>query len=299
MKILITGANGFIARHIRSALQAEGHAVLGAARRPQCGDVVCDFTRETQTAPWLRRVADFDGVINCVGLLSASDDHFRHVHVDAPAAIATACAQTGKSFLHISILNLDQAPQTPYFNSKRDGENAIRHAYPGATVVRPSLVFGANGAASRMLVAHATMPFHVLPKSTGLVVPIHVDDLAALCATLIGTLRAKGMDVDAVGSKAMTMAELLRGLRAKIGREAAPVLEFSSDRLRRAARVGEWLGLPNISPTLIDLMAHRHTGHPQHFLRWMRRDPIPFEQFLDARPVVAAPRRQVSAPRPV
>ncbi|MBL8521199.1 MAG: sugar nucleotide-binding protein [Betaproteobacteria bacterium] len=299
MRILIIGSNGFIARHVRAALVAEGHAVRGAARRPHDGDIACDLRRDTTPDAWRARIAPFDAVIHCAGVLSGPRDELDAVHRAAPAAIAAVCAQAHKPLLHLSALNLDLAPDTPYFSTKRAGEDEIRHAHPGTIIVRPSVVFGADGPAARMALWQARMPVLVLPVRTGLIVPIHVDDLAALCATLIGTVRAQGVDVDAVGSAAMTLEEYLQALRRGLGRAPARVVQVPNPWLRAGLALTGALRIPHLHPALLDLLEHRHTGHPQHFLRWMRRDPTPVSGFLAAHLPWNPPGRTEAKPRPV
>ncbi|MBL8512853.1 MAG: sugar nucleotide-binding protein [Betaproteobacteria bacterium] len=302
MRILIIGSNGFIARHIRNALVAEGHRVTGAARKPRAGDIACDLVRDVSPAVWRSRVQAFDAVINCVGLLAGSRGALQAVHADAPAAIATACGETRKPFLHIGILNLEGAPHSPkapYSETKRAGEEAIRHAYPGATIVRPSVVFGQDSPATRMAMMQANLPLMILPQQTGLIVPIHVDDLAALCATLISTVRAQGVDVDAVGTAAMTMEEYLQSLRKGLGRPPAKILKLPNAWLRASLKLTGAFHIPNLHPALLDLMEHRHTGHPQHFLRWMRRDPMPVSEFLAPHPAAPIAKHPAATPHPV
>jgi uncharacterized protein YbjT (DUF2867 family) len=299
MRILLIGSNGFIARHIRHALMAEGHRVTGAARKPRGGDLACDLGRDVSPDVWRPRIQPFDAVINCAGLLDGSRAALQAVHAVAPAAIAAACAESRKPFLHVSVLNLDGARCAPYSETKRAGEEAVRHAYPGAIIVRPSVVFGQGSPAARMALMQARLPVMVIPQDTGLIVPIHVDDLAALCATLIGTVRAQGVDVDAVGTAAMTMEEYLQALRKSMGPAPASVIRLPNAWFRAALKLTGALGLPNLNPALLDVMEHRHTGHPQHFLRWMRRDPLPVSEFLAPHPVSRIPEHPAAKPHPV
>ncbi len=299
MRILLIGSNGFIARHVRSALRAEGHQVVGAARRPAPGDIPCDLRRDVTPDGANRFVEPFDAVIYGAGLLAGSASSLHAVHVAAPSAIAWACALSRKPLLHISILNLEHAPSGRYFETKRAGEAAIRQAYPGAIIVRPSVVFGQDSPATRMALMQARLPVMAIPRNTGLIVPIHVDDLADLCATLIGTVRAQGVDVDAVGAAGMTMAEYLQALRAALGYEPARVIHVPNALIRAALTAAGSLRVPTLSPALLDLTEHWHTGHPQHFLRWMRRDPRPVSEFLVQPVGIPNPEHPDAKPHPV
>src|SRR5690349_14834109 len=104
MKILLTGANGFIGRYLLAGLLAAGHEVVPAVRRPEEADrllpVPCsikvDFNRDTKVETWLPRVADFDAVINCAGVLQESrGQSIAAIHAAAPEALFEACRQRG------------------------------------------------------------------------------------------------------------------------------------------------------------------------------------------------------------
>ena len=77
MRILVTGAAGFIGRHIVAALRAAGHRVVCATRDtertrrlfPDQESIACDFNRDVTIDAWLPRLAGIDAVVNCVILV--------------------------------------------------------------------------------------------------------------------------------------------------------------------------------------------------------------------------------------
>jgi uncharacterized protein YbjT (DUF2867 family) len=277
---LIIGGKGFIGSHVAEAARAVGHQVVCASRHAAEGEVACDFLRDTEPCVWRERIASFDAVINTVGVLRASADAHHRTHAQTPAAIAATCAEMKKPFLHVSMLGLDDAAATPYFQSKRDGEAAIRAVNAGAIIVRPSVVFGADSAAGKLILLQAVMPLLVAPKRSGTVAPIHVDDLAALIVCLAGTVRALGCDVDAVGSKEMSMDEFIATLRHLRGHSRAHVMHAPNALLRAGLRVTAALGLRTIVPEALDLIEHHHTGEARMFVRWLRHAPRPVTDFL-------------------
>ncbi len=280
MKILVLGGSGFIGCHIADAARTSGHTVTCASRRNSASGFTCDFAHDTETALWQTRIAAFDAVINTVGVLRASALH--NIHCQTPAAIAEACANAHKPFLHISMLGLEHARNTPYFQSKRDGEAAIRAVNSAAIVLRPSLVFGLDGDATKLLLLQAASPFLVLPHHSGEVAPIHVDDLAALAVCLIGTVRALGCDVDAVGSEAMSMAQYIARLRHTNHRSDAHVIHLPNVAMRALLRTTALCGAKTLVPEALDLMEHRHVGDARHYVRWMRHAARPLSMFLPA-----------------
>ncbi|MBI3715677.1 MAG: sugar nucleotide-binding protein [Betaproteobacteria bacterium] len=282
MKILIIGARGFIGRHIEQACQAQGFQVVRGVRNASTSEIDCDLVRDTDKTVWLPRLIGIDGVINCVGLLHAEADTLQAVHCDAPAAIAAACASAKVPFVHISVLGLAHAPDTPYFRSKQLGDEAIRAVNSAAILVRPSLVFGTDSPSSQLLLLQARLPVFFLPADTRPVAPIHVDDLAALCLCLIGTLRAYGCDVDGVGEVEMSIADYMQKLRAFGHHDEARVVPVPNQWMRFALSATALCGAKTLRPEALDLMEHQHTGKAHTFARWMHRPPRPVERFQAA-----------------
>jgi uncharacterized protein YbjT (DUF2867 family) len=291
MKILIIGGKGFIGRHIAQACQTQGHKVVLAVRKAAPDDIACDLQGDTTAEVWSQRLGTVDAVINCAGLLHGAADVMQAVHCDAPVAIAKACAQHSKPFLHISVLGLQRAADTPYFASKRAGEEAIRTANPATIIVRPSLVFGMDSPASTWLMLQARLPLLTLPRDTQPIAPVHVDDLAALCARLIGTMRALGADVDCVGTQTMTMETYLKALReAFVTRQRATsvtVLHLPNRLMRLGLATTGLAGAATLRAEALDLMEHAHVGNPHDFERWMHYKPRPVSSFVQRTKPVA------------
>ncbi len=282
MNIFIVGGNGFIGRHIVSAAIAQGHQVVRGVRLEQMepnGTRACDMQHDVAAKTWLPRLTNIDAVINCVGVLRASIDVMQSTHCDSPAALAAACAELKKPFLHVSALGLDQAADTPYFVSKRDGEAAVRAAHSGAIIVRPSLVFGHDSPATQLLLLQSHFPVLCVPTDTKAIAPIHVDDLAALCLSLIGTVRALGCDVDAVGATECTIADYVQTLRIARGHPRAALVRVPNRWMRIGLKCAAFCGARTITPEALDLMEHDHTGDARSFTRWMRRAPAAMTAF--------------------
>lgn len=281
MNILIVGGRGFIGRHIAATCVAGGHKVTLGVRKlkPQDNEIACNLFTDIDAKTWLPKLANIDAVINTVGLLHATPAEHKAVHADAPAALAAACAALRKPFLHISMLGLDHAAHTNYFESKRSGEDAVRAAHSGAIIVRPSLVFGVDSPATRLLLMQSYLPVLCLPADTKTIAPIHVDDLAALCLSLITTMRSMGCDVDAVGAEECSIATYVQTLRVARGRKRAAMVNVPNSWMRIGMQCAAFCGARNIIPEALDLMEHQHTGDARAFTRWMRRAPTPIASF--------------------
>ncbi len=101
MRILLTGANGFIGRHITAALLGAGHDVVAAVRAlaevrrafPEVTAIAADMNAGTEPEAWVPRLAGVDAVVNCAGILQGSrGQSIEAVHYLGPKALFDACA---------------------------------------------------------------------------------------------------------------------------------------------------------------------------------------------------------------
>src|SRR6266481_841295 len=112
MRILLTGANGFIGRYLRARLSTAGHDVVPALRNPvqtdallpQPRSIAVDFNRDVTPQAWLPRLRGIDAVINCAGILQGGrGQSIAAIHEQAPKALFAACESAGvKRVIQIS-----------------------------------------------------------------------------------------------------------------------------------------------------------------------------------------------------
>lgn len=285
MRILILGATGLIGRHLLAALRDAGHEATGASRhRPASagedpvGDNAwraLDFAELDSADAWLPHLADLDAVVNCVGILSErSAGDYERLHHSAPAALFAACERAGiRRVIHLSALGSRVDAPTGYWRSKAAGERALaRHPALDATIVRPSLVYAADGASSKLFLAMATLPAIALPAAhSSRVQPVHIDDL---CAALIALLTmpvgatatatanaataatAPPRELAAVGPRAISMAGYLACLSGGMAASAAmPVLALPMPFARLAARVAALHPASALTPDSLTMLA--------------------------------------------
>lgn len=152
--VTIFGGSGFIGRYVVRALAARGWRVRVVVRDVQralflktagdLGQVALIPGTVSDRASVARAVAGADAVINLVGILAERGARtFDAVHVEGARAVAEAAKAAGVSrFVHLSALGAAASSPSHYAQSKAAGEAAVRSAFPGAVVVRPSVVFG-------------------------------------------------------------------------------------------------------------------------------------------------------------
>ncbi|MBW3551704.1 MAG: NAD(P)H-binding protein, partial [Proteobacteria bacterium] len=150
MRVLLTGASGFLGTALADALRAAGHELVLAVRQPQppphAGDtmIAVDFIRDVATEDWRPRLIGVDAVINAVGILREHGTQtFQRVHVEAPRALFEACVQAQVSrVLQISALGADAHAASGYHRSKHAADELLLSLPLSAVVVQPSLIFG-------------------------------------------------------------------------------------------------------------------------------------------------------------
>lgn len=170
MKILILGATGLIGGHALSALRNAGCAAIGASRRRPEGEAAedwleLDFASLTRERDWLPLLDGFDAVINCVGIIrEARDGDFERLHRAAPVALFAACERLGmRRVVQVSALGSHPDAATGYWRSKGAADADLMARNLNSTIVRPSLVYGEDGASSSMFRMLATLPVLMMP----------------------------------------------------------------------------------------------------------------------------------------
>jgi uncharacterized protein YbjT (DUF2867 family) len=286
MKILVCGATGFIGRHLYAALQQAGHAcVAGVRKASQPGQLAIDFSRDVDEATWLSRLDGVEAVVNAVGVLrDTRSQPMSHLHADTPVALFRACRQAGvKRVIHISALGVGTGINTAYFRTKQVAENALE-ACAGRLeylVLRPSVVYGPDGASAAMFRLQARLPLHPLPMGGGqMLQPVHVDDLAAACVNWLSSKQGS-MIVPAVGAVAVSMREMLDSYRKQMGHGRALHVPVPGVLVRMAARIGDWVPVSPLSTENLQMLNAGSTADKTAFAGLLGREPRSVHTFLD------------------
>jgi NADH dehydrogenase len=221
--VTVFGGSGFIGRYLVKRLLQQGVRVRVAIRRPEeglflktmaaIGQIDLCQANIRNRASIERAVAGADAVVISVGVLhSAGAQTFEAVHARGPGLIARAAAAAGvKQLVHISAIGADPESPSRYARSKAQGEELVRREFPGATIVRPSIVFGPeDGFFNRF--ANLARYTPVLPLIGGgdkKMQPVYVADVAdGLMAILNGGIAGKTFEFG--GPRAYTFRELMQ-----------------------------------------------------------------------------------------
>ncbi|WP_280155006.1 NAD(P)H-binding protein [Piscinibacter sp. XHJ-5] len=252
MKVLVTGATGFIGHTLCETLQARGHEVVGASRRVRPSDagmqwIAIDLAT-AQASDWLVHLRRVDAVVNTVGIFRESAaQRFDDIHIAGPGSLFRGCAEVGlRRVVQVSALGADDSAETAYHLTKKAGDDALLDLVPDAVVVQPSLVFGPGGPSARAFLTWASLPALPLPAGGSQPLqPVHVDDVVMAIVVLLETSPSscRGARVPLVGPQALTLAGYLQALRDSLGLSPAPTIGIPRAWMAAAARIGDLLGV--------------------------------------------------------
>jgi uncharacterized protein YbjT (DUF2867 family) len=226
MRVLLTGATGFIGRAVAQALVQRGHTVVPATRRPPAGNreyVQADFASVPSREWWMPRLAGIDAVVNAIGILREQGGQtFEALHHRAPAELFHACDAAGvKGVVQVSALGADANGRTGYHRSKKAADDVLRSLPLRAAIVQPSLVYGPGGTSAALFNKLAVAP--VLPFPAGgrmPVQPVHVDDVVEGIVQLVEEPPEDVTTYAFAGPEPLALAHYLRELRTAMGEHA-------------------------------------------------------------------------------
>jgi uncharacterized protein YbjT (DUF2867 family) len=247
--VTIFGGGGFVGRHAAQALMAAGARVRIAQREPksamrvkalgslgQTQFVAADITRpETLRAA----VAGADAVINLVG----SFGNYDAVQVRGAANVAQAAADAGAAMLvHVSAIGADAESPSHYGRSKGEGEAAVRAAFPGAIILRPSIIFGREDQfINRFAGMMRMLPIMPVIRGGAKFQPVFVGDVAkAIAASVVNWSVHSGQTFELGGPQVMSMRGVYDWIAAKTGRSPL-FIDVPDAAAAGMARLTGWL----------------------------------------------------------
>ena len=227
--VTVFGGSGFIGRYVCEQLLDSGVRIRVASRDPrsayyiqplsqvgQWGSVRADVTNKKSVR---EAVEGADAVINLVG----SFENMSRVQAEGAGNIAEAASEAGaKALVHISALGADANSEAAYSRTKGQGEEAVRKAFPNATIIRPSIVFGPEDQLTNRLAAMSRLPVLPVIAPNCRFQPVFVEDLAkAVTAAALHPAAHAGMTYEIGGPQVFTMRELTQQILAAAGRDTS------------------------------------------------------------------------------
>ncbi|HEX4738673.1 MAG TPA: complex I NDUFA9 subunit family protein [Allosphingosinicella sp.] len=248
--VTLFGGGGFLGRYVAQALFRTGARVRIAQRDPggayflrplahvgQWQFVAADIRNPGQVR---EAVKEADAVVNLVGLLRGP---FHGVHVDGARNVAEAAAAEGASALvHISAIGADPDSLSAYGRTKGEGEQAVRAAFAGATILRPSIVFGReDNFLNRFAGLARLLPVLPAVRPKARMQPVYAQDVArAVTAAVLDPGTHGGRLYELGGPQVMNMHELMQFVCEATERNR-PIVDIPDFASKLVAQLTGWL----------------------------------------------------------
>jgi NADH dehydrogenase len=235
-RVLVLGGSGFVGLHVCEQLVRAGHRVTVPTRR-------ASHAASVQTLPGLtvleanvhddavlaRLMPGHDAVVNLIAVLHGNAQRFEQVHVQWPQRIAAAMLTAGlHRLVHVSALGAALQGPSLYQRSKALGETVLQAAGLQLTVLRPSVIFGAEDRFLNLFAdLQQSLPFVPLAGSGTRFQPVWVVDVAAAIVHCLHNRQTVGQTYEACGPETFTLGELVKrsGQWAGVNRgQGRPVL---------------------------------------------------------------------------
>lgn len=228
LRVAVFGATGFLGKRIVRHLAGAGHRVRMVSRRPLLPDwateahridlVAADIRDEAATA---RAVQGVDGAVNAVSLyVESGTATFTAIHVDAAAQLAGLARAAGvRRLVQISGLGVDPDSPSSYVRARTRGETVVRAAFPGAVMLRPSVIFGPGDAFLAALDGVTRLP--VIPlfgRGETRLQPVMADDVAAAAVRVLEGAGGDDTVFELGGAEACSYREVVKAVLARHGR---------------------------------------------------------------------------------
>lgn len=227
--VTILGGNGFLGNYVAQAMLERGARVRIASRHPeksfslkplanlgQIQFVRCDVTIEQSVAGAVQ------GATSVINLVGSFDGDLKALMGEAAGSIARLAKDAGAtSLVQISAIGADIESDTAYASAKALGEQRVIEAFPKATIIRPSIIFGKDDQFINMF-AGLVQSFPVLPvfAPKAPMQAVYVDDVAeAIAQSASDPASHGGKTYELAGPEAITMLELNQRIAAAQGRK--------------------------------------------------------------------------------
>jgi uncharacterized protein YbjT (DUF2867 family) len=227
--ITVFGGGGFVGRYVVQTLLQQGARVRVAERNPKrawflkaqgnLGQVQFIAADITQPETLSAAVAGADAVVNLVGILKGD---FDTVQRQGAANVAQAAKAAGVSaFVHMSAIGADALSPSRYGRTKGEGEAAVRAAFPRATILRPSIIFGReDGFVNRFAQMIGMFPIMPIIRGNAKFQPVFVGDVGRAVAAALTHVEQHGGKAYALGGpEVITMAGVNRWIAKAIGKK--------------------------------------------------------------------------------
>ncbi len=268
LRVLVTGATGFVGKAVVAELLRRGHSVFAGSREgkglPGAAGVKADVTSQASMLSAVNQVQP-DAVVHLVGIIAEKGEQtFGRVHVEGTRNVLSA-VPAGARYLHMSALGADPASNSGYSSTKGQAEQLVRASNLAYTSFEPSLIFGPGddffGRVLRNLVSQAPIvpqigdgqfPFR----------PVSLQDVAAAFAGALERPETERQTYQLTGPAEYTFRQLLQLELGALGKRK-PVVAVPLALMNLAVPLMQLLPSPPITKDQYAMLLEGSTADPE------------------------------------
>jgi len=270
----VFGGSGFVGRYVVKRLALQGYIVRVAVRDPEAalflkpmgvvGQIVPLYASVMNEGTVHRAVAGAEAVVNLVGALTESRAaSFQAVHVEGAERIARLSAANGvRRLVHISAIGADPNSPSQYGSTKGKAEQAVLAGFPTATILRPSLVFGAEDKFFNRFAEIARMsPFMPVISGDTKMQPVYVGNVADSVMAALAIDAAMGKIYELGGPRVWTFREILAFILKQTRRDKR-LIDIPMGIARLQARILQYVPTQPLTPDQLLMLSKDNVVAP-------------------------------------
>jgi NADH dehydrogenase len=224
MKVVITGAAGFVGRHLSNRLVTEGHEIVSIdVRHPPMETESFIYNDLSDAAKLKGAFIGCKVVAHCAGInREIGEQTFQRVHIDATRNVVEAAKAAGvEKIVLMSFLRARPDCDSPYHESKWAAEEIVRNSGLDYTVIKAGVVYGRGD----HMLDHLSHALHTFPvfALVGLkeksVRPLAVEDLIHVMRAALVDRRLKRQTIALLGSEELYLSEAVRRVAEVVGKQ--------------------------------------------------------------------------------
>lgn len=260
--VAVFGGSGFLGREVVRALIGSGHSVCIAVRDPARARHIQGFDEPSRTNFVRADVTDegsvskaLSGASTAVNVVAAYVEKggitYSAIHEEGAKIVAQQAANAGLACLvHVSGIGSNPRSKSKYIRSRGKGEQLVEEAFPGAVIVRPSVMFGPNDAFLNTLdqVSRVLPALPAFGKGRTRLQPVFVEDVAAAIVHIVEDSSTRGRTFELGGPNVYSYRDLTRLVLSICNRQRL-IVPYPFTLAKLQAKLAEWL-LPNAPLTV-------------------------------------------------
>jgi uncharacterized protein YbjT (DUF2867 family) len=299
MRVMVTGATGFIGSAVCARLCAEGHAVVAVVRSENAPAIVAadrtvavDLSATTRAEDWRAHLSGIDAVVNCAGVLQDSPrESTTGVHVEGVGTLFAACEEAGvRRVIHFSAIGVDRGAVSDFSRTKLAGDEALMARDLDWVILRPSVVLGRGVfGASALFRGLAALPWLPVMPGAGSLQVVQLDDVLRTVSFFLDPAAPARCTLELAGPERLAMEDVVARYRAWMGWRPARAVTLPEWVATILYGLGDFAGSlgwrPAMRTTIRKEIARGAVGDPRPWTAMTGIEPRPVAAALRAEPV--------------